>query len=350
MNNSTLTKLVSDREIVVVGSGAWGTALASAASKNLKKVFLYTIDPEIMIDININHKNSRYFGDMMLPNNIVAVNSITEVLVENRMIILVIPAQEVRNFINTLPKDRRYKILVCAKGIENTSKMFISDILDELLVNYRYGILSGPNFAKEVLLGQYSHTVIASKDVEFLEEAQETLQTDNFVITTSKDVIGTQICGAIKNVIAIAAGIILGLELGENAHAALITKGISEISKLVLRLKGDINTVLGPAGAGDLILTCTNISSRNMNFGYRLGTIYREMNCTNPAMNDFGTVNKILKETTVEGYYTTKAIYELSKTLEIRMPVSEMVYHILYGKRDLLDSVKDLLSQKTSTL
>jgi glycerol-3-phosphate dehydrogenase (NAD(P)+) len=310
--------------VLVLGAGPWGTAIATILACNITKVLLYTRDKSLSEEINNNNMSSKIFPNIALPTNIIATNDYTDTT-DIDTIMIVVPVQSIDTMCKTLKKYANFRnIVVCSKGIDNTSLKLPSQICAKYFPNANIAALSGPNFAKEVVLKKLSKTLISSKNKLFGEHLQKIFKTDYFHPEVSYDIMGSEICSAVKNVIAIATGIAKGLELGENFNSALIVSALEEITMLVQKFGGKHNAVHSLAGIGDLLLTCYSLSSRNTNFGYNL---VKKREFTSDYV-------------TVEGYYTAKSIYSITKKLGIAMPICRYVYDVLYKGKDLLEITK----------
>ena len=304
-------------KICIVGTGAWGTALAHLASYNVRKILFYNIDQEKINKFNIAHINRDYFPDRVLSNNIIGICNVQKCQ-DIQALIFVVPAQNFRQALNIfLPIMRSNKetaIVICSKGIENRSKKFLSQIIEEIDLNNPLVILSGPNFAKEIIIDKLSVATVASKDRDALDLVEKIFCSSNFKLEKISDVIGLQICGAAKNVYAIGAGMIAGLELGENFHAAFMKAVINEMHLILYNLKADPETIFSYGGIGDLFLTCSSTTSRNFEFGYMLAK-----GCS---------VQELLARKTIEGYYTLACIQTL---IDNKQKIIDILYHIIYN-------------------
>ena len=286
-------------KIFVIGSGAWGTALSYVASYNAKEVIIYTRNHLTCDSINLDHQNINCFQNIILPSNIRSSLSLSD-LIGCDLILLAIPTQQIRSIIkeilNTI-SHFQIPILICSKGIENGSNKFLSEVITELNHQIDLAILSGPNFASEVIEGRPAFATIASENMHFLSELESLLTTKSFFVEKSIDIMGVQLCGAIKNIYAIAAGIGYGLKLGDNFHAALIKKMIVEMQYILKNIGGNPDTINTYAGIGDLVLTCSSMQSRNA----RLGV----------AIAENQDIESFLSSNTAEGYYTAESIYQM---------------------------------------
>jgi glycerol-3-phosphate dehydrogenase (NAD(P)+) len=259
------------KDIIVLGAGAWGTALAMQAAKSGVDVTIWSRKPEIVHSINAHHRNPTHLSNLALPRNIKASSNLESIL-DYKHILLAIPAQSTRLTLSPIPFSGKHSFIICSKGLETNSLKLLSEVVEDIAPKSQIAILSGPNFAREVAEGLPATTSIASRDKGHLEEVTNLFAGRNFVVHCNDDIIGTQICGAAKNVVAIACGICLGAGLGENAKAAILTKGLSEISQLIRALGGRQETILSPAGVGDFSLTCGSPTSRNMLYGIDLAS------------------------------------------------------------------------------
>ncbi|MCX7913430.1 MAG: NAD(P)-dependent glycerol-3-phosphate dehydrogenase, partial [Thermodesulfovibrionales bacterium] len=320
--------------ISVIGAGSWGTTLASLLADKGYDVVIWAREREVVDYINNQKENKLYLPGFILPESLKATNNLIEAVATSRYIINVVPTQYVRSvFSQALTFINKEAIVVSAsKGIELNSHKTPSLILKELL-NRQISVISGPSFAKEVMLKSPTAVTLATDDRKVGLMLQELFNTNYFRVYTHDDVIGVEIGAALKNVIAIAAGICDGLGLGNNARAALITRGIFEISRLGVRLKAKEITFFGLSGIGDLILTCTSMQSRNYTVGYRLGK--------GESLTDIMSKMKHV----AEGISTAQAAYELSIKYGVEMPITEQVFLTLYGGKAPIDAVKDLMNR-----
>lgn len=320
--------------ISVIGGGSWGTTLASLLAEKGYDVILWAKERDVVDSINNFRENKFYLPTFTLPDNLKATTNLFEAVAISRYIVNVVPTQYIRSvFSRALPFINKEAIIVSAsKGIELNSHKTPSMILKELL-NKPISVISGPSFAIEVMTKSPTAVTLATEDKRIGLMLQEIFNTNYFRVYTHDDVIGVEIGAALKNVIAIAAGICDGLGLGNNARAALITRGISEISRLGVRLKAKEITFFGLSGIGDLILTCTSMLSRNYTVGYKLGK----------GENLSSILSKM--NSVAEGITTTRAAYELSVKYDVDMPITEQVFLTLYNSKAPIDAVKDLMNR-----
>ncbi len=326
-------------KISVIGAGSFGTALAKVLADNGHEIHLWSYEKETADEINQNRINSIFLPDIVLPVNIVASSSLEDVLKGSRFVLSVVPTQVVssvwENGKNFLEKDA---ILVSAsKGIEKKTHRIVSDILEGILgadwkPNLAY--LSGPTFARELAMKVPTAVTIAGYDESRIQEIQKIFHNEYFRAYGIHDVVGVELGGALKNVIAVATGVSDGLKLGYNTRAALITRGLAEIARLGVAMGAQPMTFMGLAGMGDLVLTCTGDLSRNRTVGIKLGQ--------GMTLKDIMSEMKMV----AEGVPTTESAYELSRIKNVDMPITEAMFRILYENKDPKDVIKDLMSRK----
>ncbi len=321
-------------KVGVIGAGAWGTALASAARRGDNDVLLQAHEPDVAEIINRSHVNPTYLPNINLDPHIRATTNVMDV-VDSDVVLLVAPAQYVRETCKQLKAiwHDGTPILVCAKGIELDSGQIMSEVLEEELPGVMIGILSGPTFATEVAHGLPSACTLAMHDMDKAMEIGKTIGSDRFRIYASDDVIGAQIGGAVKNVLAIASGMASGKGFGDNARAALITRGISELVRLAVVKGAKPETLMGLSGMGDLTLTCNSMQSRNFSLGFALGQ--------GQQLNDILNSRKAV----TEGVFTARSVCKLAARLKVEMPICTAVNQVLNEGADINTVVEDLLSR-----
>lgn len=320
--------------IAVIGAGSWGTTLASLLSKKGFDVIIWAREREIVDSINNKRENTVYLPGISLPDNLICTDDLFEAIKKARFIINVVPTQFIRNVFSQLKnKINDDNIIVSAsKGIEKNTLKTPSQILEEIL-NKKIYVLSGPSFAIEVAKEKPTAVTISGANINERLLLQEIFSTHYFRVYEHDDPIGAEIGGAIKNVIAIASGICDALELGNNARAALITRGLHEIMRLGEKIGAKQRTFSGLSGLGDLFLTCTSTLSRNYTVGYRLG-----------KGETFEEITKS-KRSVAEGVETSQSAMDLSKKLEIEMPITEQVYQVIYEGKDPKKATDDLMNR-----
>ena len=313
------------KKIAVIGAGAWGTAIANHIANNGYLVTLWCYEQQVVDDINIQHENKLFLANIKLNKNITATNNFKD-LADSEAVFSVIPAQFTEITLKPLIEDnilsKEIPMIICSKGIENQSLNLLSDIIAKLLPQNPLAVMSGPNFADEIAIGKKAITTIACHDIKQAESIAKIMQNDRFTVMLCNDIIGTQLGGSLKNVIAIALGIANGLALSESLKAALITKGLNEIYALSVALGGEKITAMQACGVGDLVLTCSSLKSRNMSVGYELGK--------GKELDEIMAKRK----TVVEGIATTKAAWQLAQKFNLKLPLISLIYDILYnGKK-----------------
>ncbi|WP_297445406.1 NAD(P)H-dependent glycerol-3-phosphate dehydrogenase [Desulfurobacterium sp.] len=316
--------------IGILGSGSWGSALSIHFGRSGFNVVQWCREEDVANSINRERENKKYLNGVSYPDSVEAVSDIEVFFKKVKDVVFsVIPAQFTGDFWRRHREFLSKRKVICAsKGIEISSLKLLSQVYAEA-VGGDYFVLSGPTFAREVALGRPTAAVLAGKDIDKTFEMVNLLNTKLFRLYASDDVIGVETGGAMKNVIAIAAGISDGMELGSNARAALITRGLHEIKKLGLKLGGKEKTFYGLSGMGDLILTCTGNLSRNRQFGLTIGRGEGEVD----------------KKYVVEGVHTVKAAVELSEKLNVEMPITRAVYDVVYERKNPSEIMLNLLSR-----
>lgn len=318
----------------VIGAGAWGTALAQAAASNGRNVTLWALEPEVTDSINTRHENSAYLKDVPLAETITATSALSD-LANADMILAVTPAQHMRKTLETFAPFLRAgaPILLCSKGIERGSLKLMSEVLEETLPTARPAVLSGPSFAIDVARGLPTAVTLACKDPKLGEGLMHAIGSSSFRPYYSDDLIGAEIGGAVKNVLAIAAGIVEGKALGESAHAALIARGFAELTRLGVALGGKRDTLSGLCGLGDLVLTCSSPQSRNMSCGLALGQ--------GQSLDDIMAGRNAV----TEGVATAPALVELAQRHDVEMPICEAVNAIVSDGADVDGVIQALMTR-----
>ncbi len=323
------------KSAAVLGAGSWGTALAIVLGERGLKTTLYGIEEDSLNDINQNHRNSRYLPDIDLPKNIDATSNMGDIN-DAPLILLVVPSQVARLVIKQLHQSgvsENTVFLACTKGIESASGLSMTQLLQEFFPNNPIAALSGPTHAEEVARRMATATVIGSPDHNTALNLQEVFTLPWFRSYTQEDMEGIEIGATVKNVFAIAAGIVDGLGLGDNAKAAMVTRGLAEMIRLGTALGGKPSTFQGLSGVGDLIVTCYSQHSRNNSFGRMIGSGL--------------TVEETLEKMTqvAEGYPNTESVYKLAKKTGVRTPLIDQIYAILYGNKPAGEALAELFSR-----
>jgi glycerol-3-phosphate dehydrogenase (NAD(P)+) len=324
--------------ISVIGAGSWGTTLAALLAEKGYDVTLWVREEPLANDINEKKINTIYLPGVTLPADIKATSDLVEAVGKARYIVNVVPTQYIRFVFTPLTSHIRpeAEIISASKGIENGTLLTPSMVLKEI-IGRPASVLSGPSFAREVTAKLPTAVTLATEDKKTGLLLQEIFNSDYFRVYTHDDVVGVEIGGALKNVIAIASGICDGLGLGHDARAALITRGLSEIARLGMGMNAKAVTFSGLSGLGDLVLTCTGSLSRNYTVGYKLGQ--------GQKLSDITGGNASV----AEGVTTTLSAYELSRKLSIEMPIVEQVFLALYKGKPPAEAVRDLMNRSLKT-
>jgi len=325
--------------IAIIGAGSWGTALAKLLGESGKDVMLWAYEKDVVQGINDHHRNPHYLSDAALPKGVVATEDPARALADRPYVVSVVPSGVLRSvWRNHAPYLEPGALLVsCTKGIEEGSLKLMSQVLDECLPNHpaeNRAVLSGPSFAKEVAQGLPTSVVIAGRDEGAVKRLQDLFRTEAFLTFTNDDVIGVEVGGAVKNVIAIAAGASDGLGLGHNTRAAIITRGLYEMIKIGEALGSNPLTFAGLSGIGDLVLTCTAELSRNHTVGYEIG---RGRN-----VDDVTRGMRMV----AEGIPTTRAVHEIARREKLNIPICEMMFRIIFEGLDPRRAVKELCTME----
>ena len=324
--------------VAVVGAGAWGTALASHAARLDHPVAMWANEPEVAEDVTARHENRTFLPGVALPPGLRASSRVDDVVGDAQLVVLVPPSEHLRRVSERVaPLLRQDAIVVVAtKGVEESTHALMTDVLAQTMPAVgpeRLAVLSGPSFAREVAGGLPTDVVVASRGMHAAQVAQQALHSPMFRVYTSGDVVGVQIGGAIKNVIAVAAGACDGLSLGLNARAALTTRGLAEMSRLGVALGADPLTFLGLAGVGDLFLTCGGELSRNRQLGMAI------------AQGQDPQIYVASHRSVAEGFRTSAAAWALAMQRGVDMPITEQVYEVLHRSRPLLDALRLLVTR-----
>ena len=321
------------KKIAIIGSGSWGVALATYLANVGNQVKIWSFSEEERDLIN-NEKKCKFLPDLIIPDNIYCSTSYEEVIKDTEFILHVTPSKFTRS---TFEQYKQYvgekPVIICSKGFEKETLKTLDEVIEEELPNVKVGVLSGPSHAEEVSIGVPTALVMASKYNEVLDMLQETFMSEKMRIYTSNDVKGVELGGALKNIIAFCAGVAAGIGLGDNSFAALITRGLKEISRLGIKLGGELETFYGLSGLGDLIVTCLSEHSRNRKAGKLLG----QGKTLEETKKEVGMV--------IESIDNIDVAYQLGKINNIEMPIVNAVYEVLYNKLDPQEAVKNLMTR-----
>lgn len=325
-------------KVAVIGAGSWGTALALVLADNGHEVRLWGHNEAQIEEINQFHTNKKYLPEILLPDTIKGYSSLAEALEGLELIVLAVPTKAIREVLRNIIEVRTEPLTVVhvSKGIEPDSLLRISEIIEQEMPQHLLKdvvVLSGPSHAEEVSLRHPTTVAVSSKNMDAAEAVQDLFINNNFRVYTNPDIIGVEIGGALKNIIALAAGISDGLGFGDNAKAALMTRGLAEIARLGTKMGANPLTFSGLAGIGDLIVTCTSVHSRN----WRAGNLLGKGQSLDEVLENMGMV--------VEGVRTTKAAYQLSQKYDVSMPISNVLYNLLFNNINPNDAVESLMGR-----
>ncbi|MBO6793525.1 MAG: NAD(P)H-dependent glycerol-3-phosphate dehydrogenase [Balneolaceae bacterium] len=327
------------RNVTVVGAGSFGTALAMVLEAAGNKVQIWAREKNVVDSINTQHKNPSYLSDLLLPESIEAYNDLEHCLRSQDMVVFATPSHTLREIAAKIKPclDGHEVLVTVSKGIENETFKTMSQILIEVMDGVTYedniGVLYGPSHAEEVARLRPTTVVAAAYSSRTARVIQETFMTPMFRVYANNDVIGVEIGGSVKNIMAVAAGIIDGAELGDNAKAALITRGLHEMKRMGQMMGAHNDTFSGLTGMGDLIVTCTSAHSRNRYVGQQIGKGFK--------------LNEIIESMNMvaEGIKTTKSVHDWAKKNNVEMPITEAVYHVLFDDVDPKDALNRLMNR-----
>lgn len=309
-------------KVTILGTGAYGISLALMFNKNTKDITMWTKFNDELYILEKKRENSKVLPGIKIPNNIMFTDNMEKAIKDSELIVIAIPAAfcdnvflELKNYIK-----KEQHICIATKGIEQDTCLFIVDVLNKYIKTKNIAVISGPSFAIDIASNVPIGLTLATKNKKTETILKDYLQNDVLKLRTTDDIIGTEICGSIKNVIAIASGILDGLGMPESTQAMFITESLHDIKELIKSLGGDGKTILSFAGFGDLLLTCTSTKSRNFRFGLLIG-----QNKSRDEIQDF------IKNTTIEGLYTLKSIHKLLKNKKVNIPIIDLIYDIIFN-------------------
>lgn len=327
------------QEIAVIGAGSWGTALAIVLADNGYRVRLWARREEQVKEINEHRTNEHYLPKTTIPDSITAYSNLSEAIQGISTILLVVPTKAIREVVREINQSLTKKTLFihASKGIELETYKRISEMIEEEVdpdKKEAVVVLSGPSHAEEVVKRQPTSVAVSSLDSQAAEFVQDLFINQYFRVYTNSDLIGVEMGGALKNIIALGAGLTNGLGYGDNAKAALMTRGLAEMTRLGTKLGADPLTFAGLSGLGDLIVTCTSIHSRN----YRAGNMIGQGHSVDEVLTNMGMV--------VEGIRTTEAVYNLAKKVNVEMPITNQLYAVLFENKDPKQAVHELMGRE----
>ncbi len=322
--------------VAVIGAGSWGTTLAHLAARNSETV-LWARDPALAAEIQVQHTNSRYLAGYELHPDLQSSSDLEGVVCRADVVVMGVPSHVFRGTLELVAEHVRawVPIVSLTKGLEQGTRKRMTQVIQDVLPGHPYGLLTGPNLAKEICAGDAAASVIAMSDANVAGELQNVFGTNLFRVYQNDDVIGCELAGALKNVMAIAAGMADGLGTGDNTRSAVITRGLSELSRLGVAMGGDLRTFAGLAGMGDLVATCISPQSRNRHVGEELGR--------------GRTIDEIIEEMhmVAEGVKTARVVMELADEHGIEMPIAEQVYAVCHEGRSAAEAYRGLLRRES---
>ncbi|MCM8710487.1 NAD(P)H-dependent glycerol-3-phosphate dehydrogenase [Clostridium sp. SYSU_GA19001] len=322
-------------KVAFLGGGSFGTALSIMLAKKGLMVNIWDRDQHVIDDINVKKENIKYLPNITIPYNVKGFTNLEEAIRDTEFIVLAVPSHVIRTLCKQISsKVKRNQIIInIAKGIEEETLKRLSEVIEEELPNNQVVVLSGPSHAEEVAADIPTVVVVTSKDMKSAEKVQDVFMTNKFRVYTNDDIIGIEIGGAVKNIIALAAGISDGIGYGDNTKAALMTRGMSEIIRIGTKLGGKKETFSGLTGMGDLIVTCTSMHSRNRRAGILIGKGIP----VEEAIKEIGMV--------VEGIKACKAFYQLKEKLNVSMPITDVLHKVIFEGKDPKYGVYELMSR-----
>lgn len=324
--------------VTILGAGSWGMAVAYLLSRNGKEVALWEFDPAACAQLQKERGNSHKLRDFRLPDDVVVTDDAKRALKHTELVVLAVPAQLVRSALTATNKffPDGVGIVNLAKGIENESLLRMSQVIEQVVgdVTTHIATLSGPSHAEEVALEMPTTVTVGATSEEFAERIQEQFSAENFRVYKCDDLIGVELGGSVKNVIAIAAGITDGLGMGDNTRGALITRGLAEIARLGVTMGAQPETFSGLSGLGDLVTTCISRHSRNRHVGEQIGRGAK--------------LDAILAKMTMvaEGVTTTQSVYELAQRHDVEMPITNEIYQVLFHDKSPEEAVAELMGRR----
>ena len=324
-----------ENSVTFIGGGSFGTALAVMLAKKGLNVSIWDRNKAVIQDINEKRENIKYLSNIVIPSNVEAFSELDKAIGNNKFIVLSVPSHVIRTICKTIKPyiNDDCIIINIAKGIEEETSKRLSTVIKEELPNNPMVTLSGPSHAEEVALDIPTAVVVSSENMEYAKRVQELFMTSKFRVYVNDDMIGIEICGAVKNIIAFAAGISDGIGYGDNTKAALMTRGMNEIVRIGEKLGGRRETLWGLTGVGDMIVTCTSMHSRNR----RAGILVGKGLSMDEAVKEVGMV--------VEGIKACKAFYYLKEKLNISMPITDALYRVLFEGENPKYCVYELMTR-----
>lgn len=321
-------------KVCILGSGAYGIALGSIFNNNKHNVYLWTFSKEEEKLLNSTRKSDK-LPSYEIPKNIKITSSIKRAINKANLVVIAVPAFAVDSVSNLISKyiNKDMHILLATKGIENDTCDFLTDVIERYINSNKLAVISGPSFAKDIVLNVPIGLSLATTNVRTKNFIKKLMENNNVKLRDTQDIIGVQICGAIKNVMAIASGILDGMKVTDSTKALFLTESLNDIKELIDALGGNKKTILSFSGFGDILMTCTSSNSRNFTYGHLIGE---------GKLNEAKTYGE---NTTVEGIYTLKSIKELIKKEHVKMPIVDLISDIIIGDKDKEEILKFLIEK-----
>ena len=324
-------------KVTILGTGAYGLALGLMFNKNIKNITMWTKFEQEKEMLDKKRKNDKVLPNVKMPENINFTTNLEEAVKNANLIVIAIPTAFVETTCIELKKyiTKKQHVLIASKGIQQDSCLFVHEIVSKTLRINKYAVVSGPSFAKDMATNSPIGLSLAAKDKETRKLVRKLLENDTLKLRDSKDMLGIEICGAIKNVIAIASGMIYGMNYSDSTKAMFITESLHDIKELIFSLGGTKKTILSFAGFGDILLTCTSENSRNFTLGYLIGN-----KKSKKEIEDY------MNNTTIEGLYTLKSIYKLINNKKVKIPIIDLIYDIIYKNKNPEELITFLIKKK----
>jgi glycerol-3-phosphate dehydrogenase (NAD(P)+) len=319
-------------QVCILGGGSWGTTVASLVSRNAPAI-LWARDKNTVLEVNESHTNEKYLPDAKLPAKLIATNDLEEAVVDAEVLVMGIPSQHFRDVLKDIEPfvNPCVPVISLCKGLELSTRKRMTEIISEILPEHPRGVLTGPNLAREIIAGYAAASVLAMEDEIIVSDIQKLFHSSLFRVYTNNDIIGCELGGVLKNIIAIAAGMGDGQGAGDNTRSAIITRGLAEITRLGVAMGANAQTFAGLAGMGDLVATCTSSQSRNHTVGYELGKGL--------------TIDEIIANMfmVAEGVKSAPAVIALANEYEVEMPVADVVFELVQGESNARKAFRNLL-------
>lgn len=326
---------MNNMNVAIIGTGAYGLALALSFYENKNKIKMWTKFEEEKQELLVYHENKNVLPNVQIPEKIEITTDLKYCIEKSNLIVLAIPAGFVDSTMQLLAPHIEDQVLcIATKGIEQDTCLFINDVVEKYIKIEKLAVISGPSFAIDITSKMPIGLTLATKNKEAKEVIKKALANDHIKLRITDDIYGTEICGAIKNVIAIAAGMLEGMGANESTKAMFITESLHDIKELIKNLGGDGNTILSFAGFGDLLLTCTSTKSRNYSFGKLLSSGTQQ------------EIDAYIQSHTIEGLYTLKSIYKLINHKSVDMPIVDLIYDIVFHQKEAKELLKFLIEKE----